>query len=107
MEFITVRDLRLRPGEVWRKLREVGELVLTSNGRPVAVISGVQEGELEQTLSALRRARAQVAVSRLRRLAQERGWQNLSAEEIEAEIAQARRERSASSDEAAGACSSS
>jgi|YNPNPStandDraft_1061719.scaffolds.fasta_scaffold24968_7 prevent-host-death family protein len=107
MEFITVRDLRLRPGEVWRKLRERGELVLTSNGRPVAVITGVNEGELEQTLAALRRARAQVAVSRLRRIAEERGLQRMSAEEIEAEIAQARRERSASSGEAEGACASS
>jgi len=93
MEFITVRDLRLRPREVWRKLRGRGELVLTSHGRPVAVITSVSEGELEQTLFALRRARAQVAASRLRRLAEEHSLQQMSAEEIEAELAQARRER--------------
>ena len=68
--------------------------MLTSNGRPVAVITGVTEGELEQTLSALRRARAQVAVSRLRRMAEEHGLQQMGVEEIEAEIAQARGGRS-------------
>jgi antitoxin (DNA-binding transcriptional repressor) of toxin-antitoxin stability system len=35
VEFVTIRDLRLKPAEVWDKLRRQRELVLTSNGRPV------------------------------------------------------------------------
>lgn len=93
MEFVTVRDLRLKPADVWEKLHQQRELVLTSNGRPVAIIAGVGEDDVEETLVALRRARAQVAVSRLRRAAAERGVDRLSAAEIEAEIAQVRRER--------------
>jgi antitoxin (DNA-binding transcriptional repressor) of toxin-antitoxin stability system len=93
MEFVTIRDLRLKPGEVWDKLRRQREIVLTSNGRPVAIIAGVGENDVEETVAALRRARAQVAVSALRRAAAERGADKLSAAEIEAEIAQARRER--------------
>ena len=95
MEFVTIRDLRVKPGEVWDKLRQQRELILTSNGRPVAVIAGVGEHDVEETVVALRRARAQVAVSRLRRAAAERGADKLSAAEIEAEITQARRERRA------------
>ena len=95
MEFVTIRDLRLKPGEVWDKLRQQREIILTSNGRPVAVIAGVGENDVEETLAALRRARAQAAVSRLRRAAAERGADKLSAVEIEAEIAQVRRERRA------------
>jgi len=95
MEFVAIRDLRLKPGEVWDKLRQQRELILTSNGRPVAIIAGVGEEDVEETLAALRRARAQVAVSRLRRAAAERGADKLSAAEIEAEITQARRERRA------------
>lgn len=95
MEFITIRDLRLKSGDVWDKLRQQRELILTSNGRPVAVIAGVGENDVEETVAALRRARAQAAVSRLRRAAAMSGADKLSAAEIEAEIAQARRERRA------------
>ncbi len=63
---------------------------LTSNGRPVAVIAGVGENDVEETVAALRRARAQAAVSRLRRTAAERGVDKPSATEIESEIAQSR-----------------
>jgi prevent-host-death family protein len=95
MEFVTIRDLRLRPADVWEKLRHQREIILTSNGRPVAVIAGVAENDVEETVAALRRARAQAAVSRLRRAAAERGVDKLSAAEIESEIAQVRRARRA------------
>ncbi len=93
MEFVTIRDLRLKPGDVWNKLRQQHEIILTSNGRPVAVIAGVGENDVEETVAALRRARAQAAVSRLRRAAAERGADKLPAAEIEAEIARVRHER--------------
>ncbi|WP_423223646.1 type II toxin-antitoxin system Phd/YefM family antitoxin [Candidatus Amarolinea aalborgensis] len=99
MEFVTIRDLRLKPGEVWDKLRQQREIILTSNGRPVAVIAGVGENDVEETVAALRRARAQAAVSRLRRAAAASGANKLSAAEIEAEIAQVRRERRAAAAE--------
>ena len=93
MEFIPVRDLRVQPGAVWDKLRRQGDLVLTSRGQPIALLVSVQE-DLERTLTAVRRARAQMAVSEMRRVAQGRGLDRLSAAEIEAEIGAARRERS-------------
>jgi prevent-host-death family protein len=95
MEFVTIRDLRLKPAEVWDKLRRQREIILTSNGRPVAVIAGVREDDVEETVAALRRARAQAAVSRLRRASAERGVDRLPAAEIESEIAHVRRERRA------------
>ena len=58
MEYVTIRDLRLKPGEVWEKLRRQRELILTSNGRPVAVISDVNEENVEETIAALRHAGA-------------------------------------------------
>jgi antitoxin (DNA-binding transcriptional repressor) of toxin-antitoxin stability system len=93
MEFITVRDLRTRPGQIWDKLREQRDLILTSNGRPIAVLSHIEEGGVEETLASLRRARAQAALSRLRADAAAQGLDRLSADEIEAEIAAARAER--------------
>jgi prevent-host-death family protein len=95
VEFVTIRDLRLKPAEVWDKLRRQREIILTSNGRPVAVIAGVREDNVEETVVALRRARAQAAVSRLRRAAAESGVDRLSEAEVESEIAEVRRERGA------------
>jgi len=95
MEFITIRDLRTRPAEVWEKLRQRQDLVLTSNGKPLAILAGVEETQLEETLAALRRARAQAALTRLRQEAAAQGMDSLTAAEIEAEIAAVRAERAA------------
>ena len=86
---ITVRELRNTPSEVWEAL-EHDDLVLTSNGEPLAVIARIEGADVEGTLATLRRARAQQAVSRLRAAAREAGTATLATEEIEAEIAAAR-----------------
>jgi PHD/YefM family antitoxin component YafN of YafNO toxin-antitoxin module len=70
-------------------------MVLTANGKPVAILVGVEEDELEETLTALRRAKAQAAVSRLRAQAAKAGTRSLSEEEIDAEIGGVRQKRSA------------
>ena len=93
MEFVSVRELRIQPGEVWKRLSEAGELVITSNGKPIALLSGITDATLEATLIALRRARAQVAVSRLRASAEARGLSRLTSSAIEAEIAATRKRR--------------
>ena len=93
MRFVTVRDLRLKSGEVWRRVRQEGELVVTSNGKPVAVLADVDEEYLEDFLGSLRRARATLAVHRMQTRAREEGLDRLSEAEIEAEIEAVRRER--------------
>jgi len=94
MEIITVRDLRLRPGDIWRRLKDRRELVLTSNGRPVALMIGVAGDEdIDATLRAVRRALTQAAVSRMRVSAARSGADRLSKEAIDDEIAAARLER--------------
>jgi antitoxin (DNA-binding transcriptional repressor) of toxin-antitoxin stability system len=93
MEFITVRELRTRPSQIWDKLDQKQDLILTSNGRPIAVLSHIDEGGVEETLAVLRRARAQAALSRIRADAAAQGLDRLSPDEIEAEIAATRAER--------------
>jgi len=93
MRFVTVRDLRLRGRDVWQTLREGEEAVLTVNGSPVALLIGVREGGLEETISTVRQVRAQGAVSRMRETAAQRGLDRLADQEVEAEIEAARDER--------------
>lgn len=85
MKFLSARVLRNRPGYV-RKLVRRDDLVLTTNGKPVAILVGVEEGEFEETAQAIRRAKAQLAVSRMRRRAARRGLQRLPLSAINAEI---------------------
>lgn len=85
MRFITTRDLRNTPGKI-RRLLAREDLVLTASGKPVAYLIGVDEGELEEVSRLVRQARAQAAVSRMRRAAEEKGASVMSAQEVEAAI---------------------
>ncbi len=93
MKLLSVRDLRSRPAEVWKSLAAAREMVVTSNGRPIAILSAVTEEDLEETLAAIRRARAVAAVSEMQRRSQERATKDLDLDEINAEIAAVRRGR--------------
>jgi prevent-host-death family protein len=93
MKFLSVRDLRGQSAQVWRDLPEEGDMVITSNGRPVAVLSSVNEANLEESLSAWRQVRATRAVASLQKSAVRNGVSSLSMEEIDAEISATRKSR--------------
>lgn len=96
MRLISTRDLRNTPGKV-RELLEEEDLVLTSGSTPIAYLTGIGEDDrIEEVAAAFREARARLAVSRMRREAAEKGLDELSAEEIETEIREARNERRSS-----------
>jgi antitoxin (DNA-binding transcriptional repressor) of toxin-antitoxin stability system len=94
VKFISVQELERGSDEVWSRLeKERLEVVVTSAGRPIALLTSVSEDTLEESLSAVRRARATSAVAELQRQSLEQGLDRLTAEEIDAEIAAVRRER--------------
>lgn len=93
MKFVTVRDLRGRSGQVWSTLAREREVVLTSNGKPIAIISAVSEETLEASLAAVRRARAIAAVETTQRRSLHVGTDRLTPAEIETEIRMARKAR--------------
>lgn len=93
MRFITVRDLRLRGAAIWKALRAGEEAILTSNGKPVAFLAGIDEERAEDVIRAFRQAKAQAAVARMREIARQRGLDRMSQDEIEAEIRAARQTR--------------
>lgn len=93
MAFISIRDLRTRPGEVWELLQSDGDLILTSSGRPFALMIAAEGEDVEELLLALRRARAQLALSRLRKQSAAKGVDRMLPSEIDEEIAKARQER--------------
>ncbi|GAG28380.1 unnamed protein product, partial [marine sediment metagenome] len=54
MRFISVRELRSRSADVLRQLSEEPDVIVTSNGKPVAILSAVSSAGVEESLSALR-----------------------------------------------------
>ena len=93
MKFVSIRDLRGKSAEVWKKLSGEREMIITSNGRPIAILAAVNESNLEESLSAFRQARAVQAVASLQRRSVEQGTDNISMDEIDAEIRAVRRKR--------------
>ena len=83
MKFVSSRELRISPGTVWRKLDQEKDLVITSNGRPIGVLTLANEDSLEDVLKSLRAGRAQRATLTLRKDAAARGLNKWSDKDIE------------------------
>ena len=90
MQFVTVRDFRNASGSIWKKLNQEGELVVTNNGKPAAILLGVKDSDVEQTLRDIRRSKLLRLLTDAREEASEHGF--MSDEEIEAEIKAVRAE---------------
>jgi hypothetical protein len=95
MDFVSVRDLRIQPGEVWKKLAKQHDLVITRNGKPFAILTETSPTGLHDDINALHKARFGKALDAARATAEQAGVADMSMEEILAEIDEARRERKA------------
>ncbi|MFH1024824.1 MAG: hypothetical protein V1809_15695 [Planctomycetota bacterium] len=95
MKFLTVRDLRTKIGMVRENLKEEKEMVLTANGHPFAILSFVSSDGVEEELTAIRRARARMALDHLRAAAKTAGIDRWGPDDVGRVVAKSRRERRA------------
>lgn len=86
MRFVSVRELRGKAAAIWKELAEEKDLVVTSNGKPIALLSTTSEELLEESLVAVRRARALAAVTAMQQASLKAGTDRLSLKEIGVEI---------------------
>lgn len=93
MEFVPYRVLRNQPSELRRKLEEKGELVITVDGKPLAVMFQVPNGSLEDLVLLLSQVRAQLAVAAIRKQARKRGLGDMTVEQADALVQEARAAR--------------
>ncbi|MBN1534486.1 MAG: type II toxin-antitoxin system Phd/YefM family antitoxin [Spirochaetes bacterium] len=91
MKFITVRDLRTKPATIWKDLKKESELVITNNGKPIALLTPLSDENLEESLRASRRARAGEALRAIRKKAEATGAARMTMEEIVVEVRAHRR----------------
>ncbi|MBA3051706.1 MAG: type II toxin-antitoxin system Phd/YefM family antitoxin [Candidatus Omnitrophota bacterium] len=90
MKFLSVRDLRGKSAQVWSELLNEREMVITSNGRPVAVLTAVDETNVEKSLSAWRQVRATQAITAIQQNSMQRGTDTISMNDIDIEIKKTR-----------------
>jgi antitoxin (DNA-binding transcriptional repressor) of toxin-antitoxin stability system len=93
MKFLSVRDLKTKSAQVWKELPTQKEMVVTSNGRPIALLSSINENNLEQVLTAFRHARATNSVAVIQYESAQKGTDKISMDEIDAEIGAVRSKR--------------
>ncbi|MDP2682652.1 MAG: type II toxin-antitoxin system Phd/YefM family antitoxin [Deltaproteobacteria bacterium] len=93
MKFVSVRDLRGKSAQLWKALSAEREMIVTSNGRPIAILAAISESNLEESLAAFRQARAVEAVASLQRRSVEQGTGRITMDEIDTEIKSVRKKR--------------
>jgi len=65
MKFVSVRDFRNSSRDIWEKVSNDEDVVVTNNGKPTAILVNVSENNLEEVLASIRQARAMRAFNRL------------------------------------------
>lgn len=93
MNFVPYRILRNQPKVLRERLKSEGELIITNNGEPMALLLDIEPDQIEETLKLIAQLRAQQAVSALREAARAQGLSQLDEAAIEAEIQAARNAR--------------
>jgi prevent-host-death family protein len=88
MEFVTVRDFRNSSKSIWDKVKRDEDIIVTNNGKPTALLINISEGNFDETLQYIRRARLNRMLDEAREEAEDCGF--MSDGDIDAEIAAAR-----------------
>jgi antitoxin (DNA-binding transcriptional repressor) of toxin-antitoxin stability system len=86
MRFLSVRDFRDKSAQIWKDLPDEREMIITSNGRPIAILAAISESNFEESLKAFRQVRAVETVASLHRRSVDQGTDKITMDEIDAEI---------------------
>ena len=93
MQFVPIRDLRNEPSALRKKLATEGELILTVDNKPFAVMIDLGDEDVQDVLLMLSRLRAQMAAGSIRSQARRDGLNKMSMKDISAFINKTRAKR--------------
>lgn len=98
MQFFSASALRTDTKEMWRVLDRDEDVILTTNGKPRALVIDIPDGNLEMSLKIISSVRAMLALQQSRAAAIEQGVADMSMTDIDAEIAAYRSEKHSQED---------
>jgi antitoxin (DNA-binding transcriptional repressor) of toxin-antitoxin stability system len=90
MDFLTVRDLRTSPRSTWKKLENHNKVVITHNGKPIALMLGIDASSLEETIAGINQAEAMRLINKIQTQSVRNGTDTMTMEDIDTEIAAVR-----------------
>jgi hypothetical protein len=93
MEFISIREFNSSPAKTRKTLKKDGKLVLTNNGKPSMLVLDIVNQDFENLVDILNRAEAMKLLDNIQIQAARGGLNNMTMEEIDAEIAAYRKEK--------------
>ena len=76
MNFYSVRDLRTDSKTMWQELYGGNEIIITNNGKPSALMINIPEGLFDETVQAIRQAKAMIALNNMRDKAAAEGFKS-------------------------------
>lgn len=93
MQFVPYRDLRNEPSALRKKLASEGELVVTVDNKPFAVMINLDDENIQDILLMVSRLRAQMAARSIRSKARRDGLDKMSLRDVNAVIKKTRADR--------------
>ena len=93
MQFVPYRDLRNEPSALRKKLASEGELVVTVDNKPFAMLINLDDENLQEILLMVSRLRAQMAARSIRSEARRTGLDKMNLKDVNAIIKKARADR--------------
>jgi len=93
LKFLSIREFRASTGQLKEMLSDSGRIVLTSNGKPAALIIEVDENHFEEVLDDIRTVQARRAIRNMRAQAKRTGLDGMNLDDINAEISAVRNEK--------------
>ena len=93
MQFVPYRDLRNEPSALRKKLAREGELIVTVDNKPFAIMINLGDEKVEDILLMVSRLRAQMAARAIRSQARREGLDKMTLKDINALIKKTRAER--------------
>ena len=93
MDFVSVDELGEESDEVWRRVEAGEEFIVTRDREPFALLVPTRPSEVDKQLRLLRAARFGAALEKMQAQAKASGADQLTDEEIQAEIDAVRTER--------------
>ncbi|HSO76868.1 MAG TPA: hypothetical protein VLU47_18725 [Blastocatellia bacterium] len=93
MKSFTTDELRGKASELRKRIARESEALLTESGEPVALLVAVDRATLDETTSAIRQARAQLALKSIRERSRKSGRGRMTIAQIDGVIASSRKAR--------------
>jgi antitoxin (DNA-binding transcriptional repressor) of toxin-antitoxin stability system len=90
MKFVTIKGLKASPADIWKQLPSEREMIVTSNGKPIALITPINDEMFDDTITAVRRARALISMKRMQAISVSLGNNKMTLEKITSVIQEVR-----------------